>query len=80
MKCSTPGFPVLHDLLEFAQTHVQLFSYVAVAVLTRLICVASGLEVLPAAKPVPELHSSLSDNTAGRALKLQAGPQQSLST
>ena len=21
MNCSTPGFPVLHDLLEFAQTH-----------------------------------------------------------
>ena len=23
MNCSTPGFPVLHYLLEFAQTHVQ---------------------------------------------------------
>ena len=22
MDCSTPGFPVLHHLLEFAQTHV----------------------------------------------------------
>ena len=22
MNCSTPGFPVLHHLLEFAQTHV----------------------------------------------------------
>ena len=21
MDCSTPGFPVLHNLLEFAQTH-----------------------------------------------------------
>ena len=24
MDCSTPGFPVLHCLLEFAQTHVHL--------------------------------------------------------
>ena len=24
MDCSTPGFPVLHSLLEFAQTHVHL--------------------------------------------------------
>ena len=23
MDCSTPGFPVLHHLSEFAQTHVQ---------------------------------------------------------
>ena len=23
MSCSTPGFPVLHYLLEFAQTHVH---------------------------------------------------------
>ena len=23
MNCSTPGFPVLHHLLEFAQTHVH---------------------------------------------------------
>ena len=26
MDCSTPGFPVLHDLPEFAQTHVHWFS------------------------------------------------------
>ena len=26
MDCSTPGFPVLHHLLEFAQTHVHWFS------------------------------------------------------
>ena len=26
MDCSTPGFPVLHYLLEFAQTHVHLVS------------------------------------------------------
>ena len=26
MDCSTPGFPVLHDLPEFAQTHVRWFS------------------------------------------------------
>ena len=25
MDCSTPGFPVLHCLLEFAQTHVHWF-------------------------------------------------------
>ena len=25
MNCSTPGFPVLHYLLEFAQTHVRWF-------------------------------------------------------
>ena len=25
MNCSTPGFPVLHYLLEFAQTHVHWF-------------------------------------------------------
>ena len=23
MNCSTPGFPVIHYLLEFAQTHVH---------------------------------------------------------
>ena len=23
MNCSTPGFPILHYLLEFAQTHVH---------------------------------------------------------
>ena len=23
MNCNTPGFPVLHDLLEFAQTRVH---------------------------------------------------------
>ena len=23
MDCNTPGFPVLHHLLEFAQTHVH---------------------------------------------------------
>ena len=26
MDCSTPGFPVLHYLLEFAQTHVHFVS------------------------------------------------------
>ena len=26
MDCSTPGFPVLHHLLEFAQTHVHWIS------------------------------------------------------
>ena len=26
MDCSTPGFPVLHNLPEFAQTHVHLVS------------------------------------------------------
>ena len=26
MDCSTPGFPVLHYLLEFVQTHVHWFS------------------------------------------------------
>ena len=26
MDCSTPGFPVLHHLLEFAQTHVHWVS------------------------------------------------------
>ena len=26
MDCSTPGFPVLHHLLEFAQTHVRWVS------------------------------------------------------
>ena len=26
MDCSTPGFPVLHQLLEFTQTHVHLVS------------------------------------------------------
>ena len=26
MDCSTPGFPVLHHLLEFAQTHVHRVS------------------------------------------------------
>ena len=25
LDCSTPGFPVLHYLLEFAQTHVRCF-------------------------------------------------------
>ena len=24
MDCSTPGFPVLHCLLEFAQVHIHL--------------------------------------------------------
>ena len=27
MDCSMPGFPVLHYLLEFAQTHVHSISY-----------------------------------------------------
>ena len=26
MDCNTPGFPVIHHLLEFAQIHVHLFS------------------------------------------------------
>ena len=26
MDCNTPGFPVVHHLLEFAQTHAHLFS------------------------------------------------------
>ena len=26
IDCSTPGFPVLHNLLELAQTHVHLIS------------------------------------------------------
>ena len=26
MNCSTPGFPVLHSLLEFAQTHIHWVS------------------------------------------------------
>ena len=28
MDCSTPGFPVLHHLLEFAQTHHRLLPHV----------------------------------------------------
>ena len=27
MDCSTPGFPVIHYLLKFAQTHVHLVNY-----------------------------------------------------
>ena len=27
MDCSTPGFPVIHQLLELAQTHVHQVSY-----------------------------------------------------
>ena len=29
MDCSTPGFPVLHHLLKFVQTHVHWASLVA---------------------------------------------------
>ena len=49
MNCSTPGFPVLHHLLKFAQTHVHRVSD----------AVLPSHPLLPAFPPALSLFSSI---------------------
>ena len=42
MDCSTPGFPVLHYLLEFAQIPVHWVSYVGIRIIPRCLSLTGG--------------------------------------
>ena len=54
MNCSTPGFPVLHYLPEFAQTHVH---WVSDTIHHRILC--SPLLLLPSIIPSIRVFSSV---------------------
>ena len=53
MDCSTPGFPVLHHLLDFAQTHVHRVSDAI-----QLSHPLSSLLILPATPPSIRVFSN----------------------
>ena len=66
MDCSTPGFPVLHDLLELAQTHVP-WGHPSIS--SSIIPFSSCLKSFPASGsfPVSQLFSS-----GGRGIRASA--------
>ena len=69
MDCSTPGFPVLHSLLEFAQTHVH---WVGDAISNHLI-LCHPLLLLPSVFPSTRVFSKWvsSSHQAAKVVELQ---------
>ena len=55
MGCSTPGFPVLHYLLEFAQTHIHWVGD-AIQPSHPVICFSSCFQSFPASGSFPKSH------------------------
>ena len=51
MDCNTPGFPVLHYLLEFAQTHVHRWCHPTVS--SSVVPFSSCLQPFPASGSFP---------------------------
>ena len=82
MACSTPGFPVLHCLLEFAQIHVHWSDDVIQASSVTLVC--SCLQPFPASESFPMSKTSIfvvlstGENSGNRMLKFENNNQQTL--
>ena len=53
MVCSTPGFPVLHHLLELAQTHVHYGQWCHPVISSSVTPISSGLQSFPASGSFP---------------------------
>ena len=53
MECSTPGFPVHHQLLEFTQTHVHLSRWCHPTISSSVVPFSSCLQSLPASGSFP---------------------------
>ena len=53
MDCSTPGFPIHHQLLELAQTHVHRVSWCHPTILSSVIPFSSYLQSFPASGSFP---------------------------
>ena len=53
MDCSMPGFPVHHQLPEFAQTHVHRVSDAIQPILASVVPFSSCLQSFPASGPFP---------------------------
>ena len=70
MDCSTTGFPILHRLLELAQTQVHLSQWCHPAILSSVIPFTSWLQSLPASGSFPRRRVS-SSHLAAKALELQ---------
>ena len=60
MDCSTPGFPVLHRLLEFAQTHVHWVDDTIQLISSSVTSFSSCPQSFPASRsfPVSQLFAS----------------------
>ena len=71
MNCSTPGFPVLHQLPEFTQTQVHLVGD-AIQASHPIVLFSSYLQSFPAAESFP-IVSSL--HQVAKVLELQLQPQ-----
>ena len=72
MECSIPGFPVLHHLLEFAQTDVHWVSD-AIQPSKHVVPFSSGLQSFPASgsSPISRLFTSGSQSIGASASVLQ---------
>ena len=53
MNCSTPGFPVLHALLEFTQTHVHWVGWCHPTISSSVVPFSSCLQSFPASGSFP---------------------------
>ena len=69
MDCSTPGFPVLHYLLEFAQTHISRVSDDYLTITPSVSPISSCPQSFPASRsfPVSQLFISSGQSTEGSA-------------
>ena len=63
MNCSTPGFPVLHHLLEFAKTHVHWVDQIRSDQISRSV-------VSDSLRPHESQHASLSITNSQSSLRL----------
>ena len=67
MDCSTPGFPVLHCLLEFAQTHVHWVSDAIYFILCCLLLLFPSIFPASGPFPVSQLFASGSQSNGASA-------------
>ena len=54
MDCRTPGFPIYHQLLELAQTHVHRVSDANPSISTSVVPFSSHLQSFPASRSFPK--------------------------
>ena len=77
MDCSAPGFPVLHYLPEFAQTHVHLISD-GIQPSKPVSPFSSCLQTFPASKSFPMSQLSESGGQSIRASALASVPPMNI--
>ena len=71
MDCSTPGFPVFHRLLEYAQTHVHWVSDAIQPFSSSVVPFSSCLQSFPASESFPMSQLLESSGHGNGALQLQ---------